>query len=91
MKNVSAPFKDIDTLLTLVEKYQNLLGTQYDSEEALSTIFDNERSNQIVRGTDPDLVHNTMVEEFHLWLADLLEEGVIHDEQYRRYQYVGNF
>jgi hypothetical protein len=81
-------FNNVD-LLTIVEEWatsESLPG----SEEALSEMFDQDVAPFVLQvySSDDSVAFN---EEFNNWSDGLRDDGIIHEEQYSNYCYVGKY
>ena len=85
---MSNTFEHVD-LIDIIEAYASDHGG-YDSEEAVSEAFDEHVAPFVIEqyGEDDE---PAMSEAFNGWTDSLCKEGVIHDEQYRLYCYVGKY
>ena len=80
-------YKNIE-LIELVEAYAADNGL-IDSEETLSEAFDS-----MLEECFPDFDKDDEVainEDFNNWSDSLCKDGLIHEEQYRQYCYIGKY
>lgn len=85
---MSNAFSHVD-LIDIIEAYAADNGG-YDSEESLSEAFDEQVAPAVIEqyGEDDEPAIN---EAFNNWTDSLCKDGTIHDEQYKRYCYVGKY